>query len=233
MKKIIMLFSLLFILGACNTDGEVKSSQEEPESDPNQELVEDDEQEKSNEEDNNSEDEQSNESNEEDTANENQGSKDDEDVEENNDEEGKGVASVPVKQLFDFGPDVDGSQLSEEVKNEMQLKVNELGDPMEDTIQFNGFNAFYRDDGTLTVEAFIRNGYHHPIWDITATLKVKDKSGEEILANGEFILPKDEFGTLEPTVSRVWALNFMPEQVMNSNADLSEYIIEADYEYNY
>ncbi|MBB6453984.1 SLAP domain-containing protein [Salirhabdus euzebyi] len=140
--------------------------------------------------------------------------------------------TIPVYQLYDFGPTVDASTIDQATKDQIQLIVNELGDPAEG-IQFNGIGAGYLEDGTLQINVLVRNGYDHKVWGIDAELKVTDSNGEEIIAAANFSFPEEDFGVLNPGSSRFWSLYFGPEFVFNPNFDLTNYMIDSNYTYSY
>lgn len=113
-----------------------------------------------------------------------------------------------------------------------QEMLNDLGPAPEGSISINGFNAWYNDDGSLVVEAFVRNGYERNMYiqQIELTIVIVDNNENERVVASAFFggFP---FGTILPTQSVGWAFTFPHEQVLIHDADLSSYILRFTYSY--
>jgi len=167
--------------------------------------------------------------------------KNDETVKENNDEgsneeESEAVATedegVPVYQEYSFAPTADLANIDDQTKDELQQILNSLGDPQKGTITFIGFDAVYNNDGSLTITTFVRNGFDYSVYNLEGQIKVQTMDGE-IIASGNFTFPEGEFGILDASMSRPWSLTFLPDTIYNSQADLTEYIIQSNINYHY
>ena len=135
------------------------------------------------------------------------------------------VEHVLKKQQYSFGPMADLSVIDEKTKQELQSKLNRLGDPVKDKIDFNEISAVYDEDGALFVDIFVRNGYSNPVFNIEATLDVVENG--KVIASAPFKFTLDEFGELQEGTSRPWTIYYYPEDVKNRESKLKEYTIEV------
>lgn len=135
-------------------------------------------------------------------------------------------------QKYSFGPTADLSKISNEKKIKLQNLLNNLGNVPNDMVTFNPINSYYNDDGSLTVNLFIRNGHKEAIFNIDVNLKlIKDG---KVIASAPFSFIKEEFGVIESNDSRPWTILYYPEDIHIKDVKLDSYVIEGEniqYEY--
>ncbi|WP_182101543.1 SLAP domain-containing protein [Niallia taxi] len=112
--------------------------------------------------------------------------------------------------------------------DELQTKLNELGDAPESRVSFTGVDAKFQDDGSLVIEGFVRNGFDYTIKNLAGELKVLDNRDNEPIASEPFTLSEDKFGKLKSGESRLWAFTLKAESVKNKENDLKNYVVIFD-----
>lgn len=152
----------------------------------------------------------------------------------NNDLDNNSVIEKPVskQQHYSFGPIADVSKIDQKTKEELQSKLNSLGDPIRDKLTFYVLDCYYDEDGGLFVDVFIRNGYTYPVFNISATLDIM--KGSQIIATAAFDFASEEFGSLSENDSRPWTIYYYPEDIKNKEANLSQaeiHVSNLQYEF--
>ncbi len=114
------------------------------------------------------------------------------------------------------------SQLTGEQLCDYQAKLNAMGPPAADQIQFQPIlaNEYNEKDGThsIFVDVFVRNGTKEKIWDLRGRLTLK--VGGVVVADGNFTLEQGKLGEVPPGMSRYWTLDFRNAAVKKKNVNL-------------
>lgn len=139
---------------------------------------------------------------------------------------------ISKQQHYSFGPIADVSKIDKKTKEELQNKLNSLGDPIRDKLTFYVLDCYYDEDGGLFVDVFIRNGYSYPVFNINATLDIIN--GDQLVATADFDFTSEEFGSLSENDSRPWTIYYYPEDIKNKETNLSQveiHVSNLQYEF--
>lgn len=121
-----------------------------------------------------------------------------------------------LNQPLSFAPSADLSQIPEENTKAWQEAVNLLGDPKKDTIEIIVLaEPWFDNSGGLYVPVIIRNGLSTDINDLSSKIQlIFDK---KVIASGDFVFSKEEFGVLSPQMSRPWNLLFKSDALIDKD----------------
>jgi len=112
------------------------------------------------------------------------------------------------------------SQLSAEQQEYLEKIVSQLPELKQNEVNFTGFQAKFRDDRSLTVSLFIRNGSDRAINFEQLPLEIIDANGKRV-AKGTFKFEPPL--TVQPRTTKPWSFIFPAELVDADGADLSRW----------
>jgi SLAP domain-containing protein len=134
-----------------------------------------------------------------------------------------------ISQLgYSFAPTQSADKVSDVEKKNLLNELKKADAPRKG-ISFYGYDAQYKDDGSLEVKGFVRNNTGDTVFDIKGTFDILYNNIK--IASAEFDMNKSQFGELVNKDNRPWTLLFKPSQVTEKVDSLEGYIVKVNVDY--
>ena len=133
---------------------------------------------------------------------------------------------------YSFGPqgDFTGQKPDAARKKFLKDKLSEAG-KFPEGISVLPIKTYTDGEENIIVECFIRNNTGRNILNLKGNISIK--KGNDVVADGYFELPVGVFGRLEDHKARPWKIQFLKDHVYDAEADLTQYTILVNMNYEY
>ena len=141
-----------------------------------------------------------------------------------------GSSSEAEKDQFGYSLAPTWKDITQEQKIELLREIKNSGEPKKG-LSFYAYSTSWNDDGTLTVNGFVRNKTGSKITNITGEFTISTAKGD--VAKQKFAIKEESFGTLSNRDNRPWKLVFDVDSIIEANAELEdlEYLVKMDTKY--